>query len=128
MLENSHKLPVASLWWQDDRMRRVDHDPNGTAQSERPAHERTCQHDSVLENIAEPANSALGLQIGGRWLGQVVVNGGQIQEDPQVGGRINLEFLDHQMTGPRSCRPADAVDWIAGGVIADSAHSRGRNG
>src|SRR5262249_34834982 len=44
----------------------------------------------------------------------------EVEDDPDVGRGIELEELDHELTGPRGGGPVDAVEAVARLVVADA--------
>ena len=48
-----------------------------------------------------------------------------VQEEPHVGGGVELEFLDHQLARAGRGTPVDAVEAVAGGVVAHAGHVGG---
>ena len=43
--------------------------------------------------------------------------GVQVEDDPDVGGRVEIELAHHQLVGSRGGRPVDAVEGVARAVI-----------
>src|SRR6185437_8928214 len=42
----------------------------------------------------------------------------QIEHDPDIAGRVQLEVLDHEFAGARRAAPVNAVEAVAGNVVA----------
>ena len=87
---------------------------------------------SATARFSSIARSAIGRRDADADLDRGVVAGArldgalEVEEDPDVGGLLEVELLDLDLAGPRGRRPVDPVEGVAGRVRADRRRQRRR--
>ena len=123
-LQHLDQLPVRAVGGNRLQMRAGGDQPDVAALLQEAARERCGDGHRVLLGRVEPGFcrplAAVVRRPVHRSRGGAVRDVVQIEDDPDVGGWILVELLDHQPAEARGGRPGDAIEAVARRVVADA--------